>query len=280
MERAISQDGTPIAFDRLGDGPAVIIVVGALADRSAGAPLAALLAPHFTVFTYDRRGRGDSGDTAPYAVKCEVEDLEALIREAGGSACVFGGSSGAALALDAANRGRAITKLALYEPPFIVDESSPPLPKNYATQLAELIAAGRRSDALERYMNEALGVPAERLTQMRTAPFWPAMEAVAHTLVYDFTILGDTMTGTRLPIQKWASVTVPTLVMDGGASAAVFHSAAQALTDILPNAQRRTLTGQDHAVDPQILAPLLEEFFGQSNERYARTHWGEIYCGR
>jgi pimeloyl-ACP methyl ester carboxylesterase len=218
------------------------------------------------VFTYDRRGRGDSSDTQPYAVEREVEDLEALIREAGGSACVFGGSSGGALALEAVNRGLAITKLALYELPFMVDPSGPRLPENFTTHLAEMIAVGRPGDALECYMKDVMNVPSERLAHMRNAPFWPALLAMAHTLVYDFTILGDTMTGTPLPIQKWASVTVPTLVIDGGASPALFHNAAQALVDVLPNAQRRTLAGQDHAVDPHILAPLLEEFFGHSDD--------------
>ena len=159
MKKVHSKDGTAIAFDQLGQGPAIILVGGAFTDRSQPTlvQLAALLAPHFTVFNYDRRGRGDSSDTAPYAVEREVEDLEALIVEAGGSAFVCGFSSGAALALAAAARGLAITKLALYEPPFIVDDSRPPLPRDFATQLTELVSSGRRGDAAEALHDEGGG---------------------------------------------------------------------------------------------------------------------------
>ncbi len=260
MRKVISKDGTAIAFVRSGKGSPIILVGGALADRSADAPLAALLAQHFTVFNYDRRGRGESGDTAPYAVEREVEDLEALIIEAGGSAFVVGGSSGAVLALEAA-RKLPITKLALYEPPFIVDDSRPPLPADYVAQLIELISSGRRGDAVEFFMTKAVGVPAEFVAQMQNAPMWPALEAAAHTLVYDGTIMGDTMSGSPLPVKQWASVTVPTLVMDGGASPAWARNAVQALADALPDAQRRTLEGQTHIVAPEALAPVLEEFF-------------------
>lgn len=147
MKKVLSKDGTPIAFDRSGKGPPIILVDGALCYRASGpmGPLAALLARHFTVFTYDRRGRGDSGDTAPYAVEREVEDIEALINEAGGSAVVYGISSGAALALEAANRGLAIKKLVLYEAPFIVDDSHPPIPKDFLARLNELIGSDRRA---------------------------------------------------------------------------------------------------------------------------------------
>jgi len=256
-----SKDGTAIACDQSGDGPAIILVGGAMSTRSASGPLAALLAPRFTVFAYDRRGRGDSGDTAPYAVEREVDDLAALIGEAGGSAFVFGHSSGAALALEAAARGLAITKLALYEPPFIVDDSRPPLPGDYVTQLTELIAAGRRGDAVAFFMTTGVGLPVEAVAQMRHDPMWPALEDVAHTLPYDGTIMGDTMRGNPLPLKRWASVTVPTLVMDGGESPAWQRTAVQALVDVLPHAQRRTLEGQTHGVAPDALAPVLEEFF-------------------
>jgi pimeloyl-ACP methyl ester carboxylesterase len=237
------------------------LVGGAMSTRSASVSLAALLAPHFTVFAYDRRGRGDSGDTAPYAVEREVEDLDALLAAAGGSAFVFGHSSGAVLALEAAARGLTITKLALYEPPFIVDDSRPPLPGDYVTQLTKLIAAGRRGDAVAYFMTIAVGVPGDRVAQMRHDPMWPALEDVAHTLPYDGTIMGDTMRGNPLPLKRWASVTVPTLVMDGGESPAWQRTAVQALVDVLPHAQRRTLEGQTHGVAPDALAPVLEEFF-------------------
>src|SRR5438067_1305726 len=191
MKELISKDGTTIAFDQLGEGPAAILVSPALGDRSGNGPLAALLAPHFTVFNYDRRGRGDSGDTQPYAVEREIEDIEALIKEAGGSAFAYGWSSGAALALEAAVRGLAITKLALFEPPFIVDDSRPPLPQDYVTRLTELVSAGRRGDAVEFFMTAGVGIPAEFVAQMRNDPMWPAMEALAHTLPYDGAIMGD-----------------------------------------------------------------------------------------
>ena len=181
-----------------------------------------------------------------------------LSKEAGGSAFVCGVSSGAALALEAASRGLAITKLALYEPPFIVDDSRPRLPEDFATQLTELLSSGRRGDAVELFMTKAAEVPVEVVAQMRHAPIWPEVEAVAHTLIYDTTIMGD---NNALPTERVASVTVPTLVIDGGASPMWMRNAAQAVADALPNAQRRTLAGQTHDVAPEALAPVLEEFF-------------------
>ena len=264
MRKVISNDGTAIAFDQSGQGPVVILVGGALGDRSASEPLAALLAQHFTVLNYDRRGRGESSDTPPYAVAREIEDLDALIKEGGGSAFVLGGSSGAVLALEASARGLAITKLALYEPPFIVDGSRPPLPDDYVTQLTEMIASGQRGDAVAFFMTRAVGMPAEAIAPMRQAPFWSALEAAAplsHTLAYDGTIMGDMMSGHPLPRGKWGSVMVPTLVMDGGASPPWMRNAVQALVDALPHAQRCTLEDQTHVVAPEVLAPVLIAFF-------------------
>jgi pimeloyl-ACP methyl ester carboxylesterase/DNA-binding transcriptional ArsR family regulator len=262
MRTVISKDGTALAFDQSGQGPALILVAGATATRLAEAALSAHLAPHFTVLAYDRRGRGDSGDTPPYAVEREVEDLEALITEAGGSAFVFGHSSGAVLALEAARLlpGK-IKKLAMYEPPFIIDDSRPPVPQDYVPHLNELIAAGRRGEAVEYFMTDAMLVPAEMVAQMRNSPMWPQIEAVAHTIPYDGTIMGDTMSGNPSTIRKWASVTVPTLVMVGGASHAFFHNGTQTLVDILPNAQYRRLPGQDHGPADEVLTPALVEFF-------------------
>jgi len=264
MQTVRSQDGTTIAFDRTGEGPPVILVGGAFQHRaidSSVVQLAALLAPHFTVFRYDRRGRGDSSDTPPYAVEREVEDLQALVEEAGGSAFVFGGSSGAVLALDAAARGLPIGKLALYEPPFIVDDSRPPLPKDYVGRLTELASTGRRGDAVEYFMTQAMGMPAEAVAGMRGAPFWPALEGVAHTLAYDGTVMGDTMSGNPEPLKRWASVGVPTLVMVGGESPPYQQHSVRALGETLPEAQLRTLEGQTHDAAPEILGPVLDEFF-------------------
>lgn len=260
-----SKDGTSIAFSRTGKGPPIILVDGALGHRAfnpAGSELASLLGPRFNVVTYDRRGRGESGDTPPYSPAREVEDLDAVIAEVGGSALVVAVSSGAALALDAAAQGRAIAKLALYEPSFIVDNTRPPIPTNYVSRLKELVSSGRRGDAVEFFMTTAVGVPAGVVAQMRMAPIWPTMEAVAHTLAYDGETLGDSMSGKPLSKKRWASVSVPTLIIDGGASPAWLRNAAQALTDLLPNAERRTLEGQTHNVDAKVLAPVLEEFFG------------------
>jgi pimeloyl-ACP methyl ester carboxylesterase len=268
MRKVISKDGTPIAFDQSGQGPAIILVAGATATRLAEASLATALAPNFTVFAYDRRGRGESGDTAPYAVEREVEDIEALINEAGGSAFVFGHSSGAVLALEAARLlpGK-IEKLAIYEPPFIIDDSRPPAPQDYVLHLIELVSAGRRGEAVEYFMTEAVGTPAEMVAQMRQSPMWPQIEAVAHTIPYDGAIMGDTMSGNPSALRKWASVTVPTLVMDGtvflgrGESHAFLRHGAQELATILPDAQHRTLEGQDHGPADDVLVPVLKEFF-------------------
>jgi pimeloyl-ACP methyl ester carboxylesterase len=264
MDTASSKDGTLIAFDRSGEGLALILVGGAFQHRAidpSTARLAELLAPNHTVYHYDRRGRGESGDAATYAVEREFEDLDALIDEAGGSACVFGMSSGAALALGAAAFGLGITELALYEPPFVVDDTRPPLPAGYTERLSTLLATGRRGDAVELFMTEAVGVSADTVAPMRAAPIWQAFEGVAHTLPYDNAIMGDTLSGRPLPADRWASVTAPTLVIDGGASPAWARNAVQALVDVLPAARRRTLDGQTHQVDPEVLAPVLREFF-------------------
>jgi pimeloyl-ACP methyl ester carboxylesterase len=257
-----SRDGTRIAFERTGEGPPLIVVAGALSDRSAGAELASVLSPSLTVFAYDRRGRGESGDTAAYAPQREIEDIAALLEEAGGSAFVFGHSSGAALALEAAAHGLAIPKLALYEPPFIVDDSRPPLPEDYEEHLVELTSAGRRGDAVEYFMTTGPGVPPDVVAQMRGEPFWPAMEAMAHTMAYDAAILDGMMAGRPLRADRWASVTVPTLVVDGDQSPGWARNSVRALAEALPNAEHRTLQGQGHGAAPEALAPVLLGFFG------------------
>jgi pimeloyl-ACP methyl ester carboxylesterase len=258
-----SYDGTAIAFDRLGDGSPVILVGGAFQHRAFDprtAQLSALLAEQFTVFRYDRRGRGDSGDTPPYEVEREIEDLQALVTDAGGSASVFGESSGGNLALEAAARGLTITRLAVWEPNFLIDDSRPPLPDEYVRQLTELVSSGRRGDAVEYFMTKAVGLPDEFVAPMRDTPIWVGMEAVAHTLAYDGTVVGDSMSGKPLPAGRWASVPVPTLVIDGGQSPWL-SAGAKAIADALPYAQRRTLAGQSHGVAPEAIAPVLEEFF-------------------
>jgi pimeloyl-ACP methyl ester carboxylesterase len=260
METVRSRDGTPIAFDRTGEGSPLILVGGALSDRNAAAALAARLADRCTVIAYDRRGRGDSGDTLPYAVDRELEDLAALIDTVGGSAAVFGHSSGAALALRAVIRGAAVTRLAVYEPPFIVDDARPPLPGDYVKHLEELVDEGRPGDAVTYFMITGVGVPAPVVEQMRGSPMWAGMEALAHTIVYDVWIMGEEMAGRPLP-GAWASqITIPTLVLDGGDSPNWQRHATAALASLMPSAEHRTLEGQDHGADPEILAPILAMF--------------------
>lgn len=258
MEKVTSKDGTTIVFERSGKGPAVVLVGGILGDHSQQAPVAELLAEHFTVFNYDRRGHGQSGDTPPYGVEREIEDLEAIIKEAGSSAFVYGTSGCGVLALEAAAHGLAskMKKLAMWEPPYIVDDSRPPAPRDYKEQLTELLSAGRRGDMLELFFTKAVGLPVEFVAQMRQAPFWPAQEALAHTLINNAMIMGDF----SIPAQRIATVNVPILVIDGGETLWLSH-AAQAVADALPNAQRQTLKGQPHNVDPDAIAPTLIEFF-------------------
>ncbi len=272
MKKVLSRDGTAIAFDRSGQGPALILVGGATVTRQAEAGLAAALAPHFTVFAYDRRGRGDSGDTAPYAVEREVEDIDALIGEAGGTAFVFGHSSGAVLALEAARLlPTRIPKLALYEPPFIIDDSRPPAPTDYVARLTQLVAEGRRGDAVALFMT-VVGMPAEAIAQMRQSPMWPGLEAIAPTLAYDGTIIGNTESGDPSTLRKWASVRVPTLVMDGTVflgseeKHTFMRNAATELARVLPHARHRTLEGQDHGPADDVLVPALVEFFLSNEE--------------
>jgi pimeloyl-ACP methyl ester carboxylesterase len=263
-EFVTSKDGTRLAFDRTGKGPPVVLVAGALASRAFPFPLGGLLAPHYPVFHYDRRGRNESGDTPPYALERELEDIEALLREGGGSARVCGFSSGAVLALEAAASGLPITKLALYEPPLIVDDSRPPVPADYLAHVRELIAAGRPGDAVEYFMTDAVRVPPEYVGSMRNEPMWPGLEAVAHTIPYDGAFMEGLMSGKPLPadrVKRWASLKAPTLVIDGGASEQFMHSSADALAKVLPDAQRRTLEGQTHDVNAEVLAPVLIEFF-------------------
>jgi pimeloyl-ACP methyl ester carboxylesterase len=257
MRNVISKDGTPIAFDQSGEGPPIILVVGAFNDSSTGAPLAAQLSEHFTVFNYDRRGRGASGDRTPYAIEREIEDLAALLDEAGGSSSVFGYSSGAILTLKAAASGLALSRLALYDPPFLVGDGTPQRAQEISVRLTELISSGRRGDAVELFQTEMVGIPAEIVAQLRQAPFRPALENIAHTLVYEATLLGD-MSGLA---KQLPSITVPTLVISGGNNQARMGSAAQTLADALPNAQHRSLEGQTHDIVPAVLAPVLEEFF-------------------
>jgi len=256
METVTSRDGTTIGFDKMGEGPPVVLVCGGSVDRMADAPLAQQLASDLTVFNYDRRGRGDSGDTQPYAIEREVEDIQAAIEAAGGSAFLWGSSSGAALALIAVESGVSASKLALWEPPYIPDGFPKP-PEDQVEQYETMVAEGRRGDAVEYFMTKVIGMPPEFVAGARTEPFWPAQEALAHTLAYDARIMSDY----TVPVDRAASVKVPTLVIAGGADFPWMRETAQSLSDALPDGRVRFLEGQGHDVDPAVLAPVLVEFF-------------------
>jgi pimeloyl-ACP methyl ester carboxylesterase len=265
MNKVSSDDGTEIAYETKGSGPAVILVDGALTYRSFGPMphLAELLSTHFTVYTYDRRGRGESSNSMAYAIEREVEDIEALIQKAGGSTFIYGISSGACLALEAAIKlVDKIKKLALYEPPYNSDKASSQEWVNYREQLEKLLAAGRRGDAVALFM-QFVGAPTDQINGMRQAPIWPMFEAVAPTLAYDAAIIG---VDRAVPVIRAANATLPVLVLDGGANISLMpfmHATAIALADAIPHAQQRTLEGQTHDVKLEILAPVLVEFFTQ-----------------
>jgi pimeloyl-ACP methyl ester carboxylesterase len=256
MEHVTSKDGTSIGFDRRGQGPPVVLVCGGSVDRMSNAGVAAQLASDFTVLNYDRRGRGDSGDTPPYAVEREIEDLGAVIEAAGGAAGVYGTSSGAALVLEAAAAGLPITKAALWEPPYIEDPNLRP-PADQVEQYGRMLSEGRRGDAVEFFMTKVVRLPAEFAEQARTQPWWQATEAIAHTLPYDATIMGDY----SIPLDKAARIQAPTVILVGGASFPFMRQTAEALAKALPRGETRTLEGQEHDVAPEVMASALAEFF-------------------
>jgi len=262
MNKVTSKDGTVIAFDAQGAGPALILVDGALGYRALGfsSGLVKLLAPHFKVYAYDRRGRGDSGNTLPYAVDREVEDIAALIQDAGGSAYLYGISSGACLALEAASRlGGWVKKLALYEAPYRFDEGARADWLKYREDLSKLLAAGQRGDAVVLFM-KFVGTPAEMIGGMRQSPMFPMFEAAAPTLAYDAACIGKDRT---VPARRAAGVTARTLVMNGDASFPFMHDAAAAIAKAIPHAEHLVLKGQRHDVSAEALAPVLVEFFAK-----------------
>ncbi len=261
MSTVTSKDGTKIGYDKQGSGPAVILVDGALCYRGFGPMpgLAKLLVPHFTVFTYDRRGRGESGNGMPASVEGEVEDLDALITEAGNSAYLVGLSSGGALVLETAIRlGSKVKKLAIYEAPYNSDVADVQAWKDYTAQISQNLAAGRRGDAVVAFMN-FVGTPAEMVDGMKHSPMWPMFEAVAPTLAYDALVLGSERR--PAPVERAKRVSSPALVMNGGAGFPFMADTAKALAGAIPHARHRTLEGQRHDVSLEVLAPVLIEFF-------------------
>lgn len=262
--RVVSADGTEIAFEQSGSGPAVVLVASALADRSDTTRLAAFLAGHFTVINYDRRGRGASGDADAYAVEREIEDIAALIEHVGGSASLFGSSSGAVLALRAAAAGVNIDRLALYEPPFVVADGDDGPPRDLARQVTALLAQGRDSDAVKYFMTRVQGMPGIAVFFMKLMPkVWANLTGLARTLPYDIAVMGDTQQGKPLNAEEWKGASVPTRVLTGGKSPASFQRAARAVTEILPQADHRTLPGLGHGavvMAPKKIAPQITEF--------------------
>lgn len=250
--KTLSRDGTPLAYERLGDGPAVVLVGGALCTGATPAPLAQALSDRFGAVTYDRRGRGDSGDTAPFAVAREVEDIAALIEASGGGAALYGISSGGAPALQAAASGLPVSKVAVYE-------GGGKERQEYTERLTELLGQDRRGDAVELFMALA-GMPQEMIAGARQSPMWPGMEAIAPTLAYDNAAMGDGL----VPRECLASLPVPVLAVAGGASPEWMREAARAVADTAPEGTYRMLDGQTHMVDPQVLAPVLTRFFSEA----------------
>ena len=262
MNTISSPDGTKIAYDSAGAGPALILIDGAMCTRSSGAKpeLAGLLARHFTVYSYDRRGRGDSGDTLPYAADREIEDIGALIDDAGGTAYLFGHSSGGCLALEAAVKlGSKVAGLAMYDPPYNDDPAARRAWSEYIRQLSGALADGRRGDAVALFMRY-VGMPEAQIDGMRQTPFWPAAEAIAPTLAYDHA--GVIGADCRVPTGLAARAGMPALVLSGGASFPFMNDTAAALSRTMPHARHRTLDGQTHDMNPAVLGPVLAEFFG------------------
>ncbi|MEU4191287.1 alpha/beta hydrolase [Kribbella sp. NPDC026611] len=258
MNTVISKDGTAIAYDRRGKGPALVLVDGALCCRAQGPmpDVAEQLADAFTVYTYDRRGRGESGDTSPYDADREVEDLAAVIEAAGGSAYVYGSSSGAALALRAAQAGVAIEKLVAFEPPFVVDASRKPVPSDWVDELR----SREPGPAVKYFMTKGVGLPGAMVTMMQLMPAWKGLKALAHTLPYDAAVVGSNGSGQPLDAAQWAAIDVPVLVVNGGKSPAWMKTSTRELASVVPGAEHHEVPGQMHVIKATAIAPVIRAF--------------------
>ena len=261
MAKIISKDSTEIAYDKQGQGPTVLLIDGALGYRSFGPmpELAKYLSTHFTIVTYDRRGRGDSGDTKPYAVEREIEDIDAIIDKVGGSSYLYGISSGGCLALETAIKlGEKIKKLAIYEAPYNIDENDKEVWRKYTVELNNLLIANHRGDAVALFM-AFVGTPPTQIEGMRKMPMWSMFEAIAPTLLYDAYVMG--FADRSVPIERLSRITAPTLIMHGGAGVPFMKEAALTISKAIPNVEFHTLEGQTHAVASEVVAPVLIEFF-------------------
>jgi pimeloyl-ACP methyl ester carboxylesterase len=266
QKTSISRDGTVIAYEQAGRGPVVILVSAALADRSGNRRLARVLSHHFTVINYDRRGRGSSSDTQPYAVERELEDIAALIEANGGSAYIFGSSSGSVLALDVATHlGPKVRRLYMYEPPFIVDSSHPAMAETLANDISLRVAKGDRSDAVTLFFTRGMGIPRFAVGLMRfLMPGWSKMCGMAQTIPYDLAILDGTQTGQPLPAERWRRVSIPIMVTVGARSEPFFHKGAEGLVQMLPSARYQSINGLNHGallLAPAALGKDVQQFF-------------------
>lgn len=262
MPTVTSRDGTRIVYEALGKGPAVVLVDGALCYRAFGParPLAEELKDRFTVYIYDRRGRGESGNTLPYDTEREIEDLEAVIAAAGGPVMLYGISSGGVLALEAANRGNGVSGVFVYEAPLMTDNTRRLAP-DYAERMQALVAAGRRGAALRHFMGRGVGVPRPMIFLMQFMPMWKQLKAVAPTLAHDTALTAPLQQGRPLPPGQWANVGVPAKIVGGSKSAVWMRNAQKAIAEVLPHGGHAELEGQDHMVKPAVLAPMIKEFF-------------------
>lgn len=259
----VSRDGTTIAYERIGAGPPLVVVDGAFCSREMGTgkQIAPALADRFTVYIYDRRGRGGSGDTPPYATDREVEDLHAVLGATGGTADVFGHSSGATLALEAARQCLPVRRLALYEPPMVVDDSRPPVGDRFGSRVRDLVDDGRRGAAVKLFMTEGVRIPRAMTAVMPVMPAWKKIKAVAHSAPYDIAFTEEYLKGRPLPDGRWDGVSVPVLVLAGGKSPVWMRNAMRELSQAIPGATLHTLQGQTHMLKPKVTAPVLAEFF-------------------
>ncbi|CAM5543119.1 MULTISPECIES: alpha/beta hydrolase [Streptomyces] len=257
-KKTISADGTSLAYASRGEGPPVILVSGAMSTGDTMAPLAEALADRCTAVVYDRRGRGGSGDTQPYAVEREVEDLAALIDAVGGEAALYGVSSGGALALRAAASGLPVPRIAVYEVPFAVYEGGAEERAEYTERLTSALAEDRRGDAVELFLR-LTGLGEGIIQGARQSPMWPGMESIAPSLAYDDAVMGDGL----VPEARLASITAPLLSLAGGASPDWMREAARIVADTAPQGTYRVLERQSHMVEPEVLAPVLAEFLGE-----------------
>ena len=260
----VSADGTSIAFERSGTGPVLVLVAQALSDRRDNRRLASLLSKSFTVVNYDRRGRGASTDAGEWHLRSEVEDLEALIDAHGGRAALFGASSGAVLALDAAARlPSKVTGVVAYEAPVIVDDRRPPVPRDLADRLEGLVAQGRSSQALTEFMKTALGASGFMVAAMRLmVPVWRSMVTIAATTVYDVRLCAGLQDGEPLTTTRWEAIAAPVLVVVGGKGDPFMQSGSAALGSLLA-AEREVIPGAHHAtpmMKPTAIVPTIERF--------------------